>query len=68
MAEVIHLFIATVFLRPYVFIFPAFYLTAAMVAIRWRRTALFTVITWIVLKRYRQWGATHRFISRGVVS
>jgi len=48
MADAIHLFIATVILRPYVFIFLAFYLTAATVAIGWRRTALFTVIAWVV--------------------
>lgn len=48
MAEAIQLFIATVFLRPYVFVFLAFYLTAASVAIGWRRTVLFTGIAWVV--------------------
>lgn len=48
MAETVQLFVATVFLRPYVFVFLAFYLTAAFVAIGWRRTVLFTGIAWVV--------------------
>jgi uncharacterized membrane protein len=48
MAEAIQLLVATVFLRPYVFVFLAFYLAAAMIAIGWRRTALFTGIAWVV--------------------
>lgn len=47
MAEAIQLLIATVLLRPYVFVFLIFYLTAASVAIGWRRTALFTEIAWV---------------------
>src|SRR5574337_2197798 len=48
MVETIQLFVATVVLRPYVFVFLAFYLTAATVAIGWWRTALFTGIAWVV--------------------
>lgn len=48
MAEAIQLLIATVLLRPYVFVFLAFYLTAASVAIGWRRAVLFTGIAWVV--------------------
>lgn len=48
MVETIQLLIATVFLRPYVFVFLAFYLTAATVAIGWQRTALLTAIAWVV--------------------
>src|SRR5574337_1387962 len=48
MVETIQLFVATVVLRPYVFVFLAFYLTAASVAIGRRRTVLFTVIAWVV--------------------
>src|SRR5574337_243106 len=47
MAEAIQLLIATVFLRPYVFVFLVFYLTVASVAIGWRRTALLTEIAWV---------------------
>ncbi|MDE2058598.1 MAG: hypothetical protein KGL31_09910 [candidate division NC10 bacterium] len=46
MAEAIQLLVTTVFLRPYVFLFLAFYLTAASVAIGGRRTDLFTGIAW----------------------
>src|SRR5574337_354770 len=48
MAEAIQLLVATVFLRPYVFLFLAFYLTAATVAIGGQRTILFTGIAWVV--------------------
>src|SRR5574337_378626 len=122
MAETIQLLIATVFLRPYVFVFLAFYLTAASVAIGWRRTALLTEIAWVaaflaeysstgngipfgfygysliltfnlvmiftigemlpgitgiflyipitmmVSTRYRQWGAAHSVVGRGVLA
>lgn len=47
-AETIRLFVSTVFLRPYVFLFLALYLWAAAAAIGWRRTALFTAIAWAV--------------------
>jgi uncharacterized membrane protein len=47
MAEAIQLLVATVFLRPYVFVFLVFYLTAATIAIGWRRTVLFTGIAWV---------------------
>ena len=48
MAEFVALFLATVLLRPYVFLFLALYLWAAVGAIGWRRTALFTGIAWAV--------------------
>ena len=48
MAEAIQLLISTVLLRPYVFVFLAFYLAAASVAIGWRRTVLLTGIAWVV--------------------
>ena len=48
MGEAIGLFVSTVLLRPYVFLFLALYLWAASGAIGWRRTALFTVIAWAV--------------------
>jgi len=48
MAEVVALFVSTVLLRPYVFLFLALYLWAAAAAIGWRRTALFTAIAWAV--------------------
>ncbi|MBZ0170326.1 hypothetical protein MELA_01984 [Candidatus Methylomirabilis lanthanidiphila] len=67
MAEAIQLLVATVFLRPYVFVFLAFYLTAATVAIGWRRTALFTGIAWITFTRYWRWGAAHGFVGRRVM-
>lgn len=80
MAEAIQLLVATVFPRSYVFVFLAFYLTATAVVIGWRRTALFTRIawvvafsaeyssTWMVFKRYSQWGAAHSFVGRGLLS
>lgn len=68
MAEAIQLLVATVFLRSYVFVFLAFYLTVAAVAIGWRWTTLFTGIAWMVFKRYRRWGAAHSFVGRGVLS
>ena len=48
MAEVVALFVSTVLLRPYVFLFLVLYLWAASSAIGWRRTALFTAIAWAV--------------------
>jgi len=48
MGEAIGLFLSTVLLRPYVFLFLALYLWAAAAAIGWRRTALFTAIAWVV--------------------
>jgi len=48
MAEVVALFVSTVLLRPYVFLFLALYVWAAAAAIGWRRTALFTAIAWTV--------------------
>ena len=48
MGEVTGLFLSTVLLRPYVFLFLALYLWAAAAAIGWRRTALFTAIAWAV--------------------
>jgi len=48
MGEAIGLFLSTVLLRPYVFLFLALYLWAAAAAIGWRRTALFTAIAWAV--------------------
>lgn len=48
MGEIIGLFLSTVLLRPYVFLFLALYLLAASAAIGWRRTALFTGIAWVV--------------------
>ena len=48
MGEAIGLFVSTVLLRPYVFLFLALYLWAAAAAIGWRRTALFTAIAWAV--------------------
>ncbi len=68
MAEAIQLLVATVFLRPYVFIFLAFYLTAATVAIGWWRTVLFTGIAWTVFARCRYWEATHSCVDRGVLA
>ncbi len=80
MAEAIQLLVATVFLRFYVFVFLAFYLTAAAVAIGWRWTALFTEIawvvaflaeyssTWMVFTRYRQLGMAYSFVGRGVLA
>lgn len=80
MAEAIQLLVSTVFLRFYVFVFLAFYLTAAAVAIRWWWTALFTGIarvvafsaeyssTWMVFTRYRQWGVAYSFVGRGVLA
>lgn len=79
MAEAIQLLVATVFLRFYVFVFLAFYLTAAAVAIGRRWTALFAEIawgvafsaeysTWMVFKRYRQWGVAYSFVGRGVLA
>lgn len=48
MAETVGLFVSTVLLRPYVFLFLALYLWAASAAIGWRRMALFTAIAWTV--------------------
>jgi len=48
MAEAIALFVSTVLLRPYVFLFLALYLGAASAAIGWRRTAVFTATAWAV--------------------
>ena len=48
MGEAIGLFLSTVLLRPYVFLFLALYVWAAAAAIGWRRTALFTAIAWVV--------------------
>jgi len=48
MGEAIGLFLSTVLLRPYVFLFLALYLWAAAAAIGWRRTAVFTAIAWAV--------------------
>jgi len=48
MGEAIGLFVSTVLLRPYVFLFLVLYLWAASSAIGWRRTALFTAIAWTV--------------------
>lgn len=48
MGEAIGLFLSTVLLRPYVFLFLALYLWGACAAIGWRRTVLFTGITWAV--------------------
>ncbi|CBE67171.1 MAG: hypothetical protein F9K13_00605 [Candidatus Methylomirabilis oxygeniifera] len=66
MAEAIQLLVLTVFLRSYVLAFLAFSLMAAAVAIRWRWTALFTGIAWMVFARYRQWGVAYSFVGRGV--
>jgi len=46
MAEACELFVSTVLLRPYVFLFLALYLWTASAAMGWRRTALFTAIAW----------------------
>ncbi len=48
MGEAIGLFLSTVLLRPYVFLFLGLYLWAARASIGWRRTALFTGIAWAV--------------------
>ena len=48
MAEVIGLFLSTVLLRPYVFLFLGLYLWTASASIGWRRTVLFTGIAWVV--------------------
>ena len=48
MGETIGLFLSTILLRPYVFLFLALYLWAASAAIGRRRTALFTAIAWAV--------------------
>jgi len=68
MAEAIQLLVSTVFLQSYVFAFLAFYLMAAAVAIRWRWTALFTGIAWMVFTRCWQWSAARRHVSRGALS
>ncbi|HWQ70511.1 MAG TPA: hypothetical protein VN494_11295 [Patescibacteria group bacterium] len=80
MAEAIQLLVATVVLRPYVFVFLAFYLTAATVAIGWRRIALFTGIAWVVafsaeyssarmvFRRYLEWRVAPSCVGRGVLS
>ena len=48
MTEAIGLFVSTVLLRPYVFLFLVLYLWAAHAAMGWRRTALFTGTAWTV--------------------
>lgn len=68
MAEAIQLLISTVFLRSYVFTLLVRSLMVAVVAIRWRWTALFTGIAWMVFARYRHWGAAHSIDGRGVLA
>ncbi len=46
MVEAIGLFVSTVLLRPYVFLFLALYLWIASAAMGWGRTALFTALAW----------------------
>jgi putative membrane protein len=48
MAELLRLLAGTVTMRPYVFVFLAVYLLAAVTKMGWRRTAAFTAIAWAV--------------------
>ncbi|HKX28886.1 MAG TPA: carotenoid biosynthesis protein [Blastocatellia bacterium] len=48
MLHFLHSLISTVIFRPYVFIFFACYLWLAITTIGWRRTALFTVLAYLV--------------------
>jgi len=48
MAELLRLLGGSVALRPYVFVFLAVYLVAAVTKMGWRRTAAFTAIAWAV--------------------
>lgn len=48
MLHLIELFIGTVVLRPYVFVFFACYLFLAVTHIGWKRTAVFTVLAYLV--------------------
>ncbi|MBZ0158955.1 carotenoid biosynthesis protein [Candidatus Methylomirabilis sp.] len=67
MAEAIQLLVVTVLLRPYAFLFLAFYLTAASVAIGWRRTALLTGLAWVVAS-LAEYSSTRTGIPFGVYS
>ncbi len=46
--HVVRLLAGTVWLRPYVFVFLAVYLFAAVTKLGWRRTAVFTAVAWLV--------------------
>lgn len=48
MIHFLHLFISTIALRPYVFVFFACYLFLAITHIGWKRTAFFTVLAYAV--------------------
>src|SRR5436309_14693966 len=46
--RLLHLLAGSVVLRPYVFVFLAVYLVAAVTRIGWWRTAAFTAIAWVI--------------------
>jgi uncharacterized membrane protein len=46
--ELLRLFVSTIVLRSYVFVFLVLYLLAASRSMGWRRTALFTGLTWLL--------------------
>ena len=49
MTELLRLLAGTVVLRPYVFVFLAVYLVAAVTKIGWAKTAAFTFIAWAII-------------------
>lgn len=46
--EILQLLVATVKLRPYVFVFFVIYLFIAVTSIGWRRTALYTILAYLI--------------------
>src|SRR5882672_4966496 len=46
--EVLRLFVGTVVLRPYVFVFLAVYLFAAVTKMGWAKTGVFTLVAWAI--------------------
>jgi len=54
---VLHLVVGTVMLRPYVFVFLAWYLLAAVTKMGWRKTAAFTVVAWAIAYA-AEWSST----------
>src|SRR5439155_14001147 len=46
--EILRLVVGTVLLRPYVFVFLAVYLMAAVTKMGWAKTATFTLVAWAI--------------------
>lgn len=65
MQEFIRLFIGTVALRPYVFVFFAAYLFLAITSMGWRRTAVFTVLAYVIAF-VCEWSSVHNGFPFGL--